>query len=131
VLAGTRQLYVGALRYPFASKEDDDGGDTFDDYIRDLFDDNNFEPATNTKQFKAFLRHVMQRRLSKAARFLRVHFKSGRKVDLVPPGSIATRKNEERGSKGIAWDQPELEQLWQQFNVKTVKTRKMVESVTR
>ena len=114
--------------YPFASKEDDDGGDTFADYLRDVFTDNNFEPATNTKQFKAFLRHVMQRRLSKAARFLQVHFKSGRKVDLVPPGSVATRKNVERdGSHGIAWDQPDLDQLWQQFTTKTVKTKKSVE----
>jgi hypothetical protein len=40
--------------------------------------------------FRAFLTDLTERRMSKEGRFLRVHFKTGLSVDLVPQGSLAT-----------------------------------------
>jgi len=39
--------------------------------------------------YHAFLHDLTKRRVSKEGRFYRVHFVTGRKVDLVPPGSLA------------------------------------------
>lgn len=41
-------------------------------------------------EFFAFVRDLEARRMSKEGRFLRVHYKTGAVVDLVPPGSLAS-----------------------------------------
>lgn len=74
------------------------------------------KPKPTKKLWAAFGRYVLDRRMSKEGRFYRVHLKTGERVDLVPPGGLATgfsvlKKSVERGL-------PDIERLWLDFQSK-------------
>ena len=70
---------------------------------------------TGDKDFDDFLETIAVRRMSKEGRFIRVHFKTGSVVNLVPPGSLADGSEMIKPKKnGSPW-QPvrlDLQQLW-------------------
>ena len=71
-----------------------------------------------TKEFCAFLRHVMERRMAKEGRFLRIHFKTGARRDLAPEDSIASGRGlevDEDGQVGWGIVRPDIEKLRQEF----------------
>jgi len=71
-----------------------------------------------SKEFYAFLDHVAERRVSKEGRFLRIHFETGARRDLVPEGSIASGRGLEVDEDGqIGWGilGPDIEKLRQEF----------------
>ena len=71
-----------------------------------------------TGEFHEFVEHVVDRRLSKEGRFLRVHFKTGRVLTLVPPGSIASGMRLVRNGEALdRWEfvSPSIDRMWQEF----------------
>ena len=66
--------------FPIGYKSADD--DTFGDEFDDVFD--------GVKDAQKFISWVVQRRMTKEGRFVRLHFKNGRHFDLVPKGSLAS-----------------------------------------
>lgn len=69
-------------------------------------------------EFKAFLKWVTSRRMSKAGRFLRIRFKTKIRRDIVPGNSIASGRGlevDEDGGFGWTVKQPSLDRLWKQF----------------
>jgi hypothetical protein len=72
----------------------------------------------NDKRFHAFIEDVVRRRMSKEGRFLRVYFKTGSKVDIVPAGSIASGMALCRG-RGGGWQfvSPDIDRLWREFTI--------------
>ncbi len=52
--------------------------------------------------------------MSQEGRFYRVHFKTGERVDLVPPGGLATGYS--TVGKTVEKVLPDLERLWQDFS---------------
>jgi hypothetical protein len=77
--------------------------------------------------FGAFVRHVVERRMSKEGRFIRVHFTTGARVDLVPEGSIATGMRLGQGRKGKPdWKfvEPDLQELWDEFMASRKRRRR-------
>lgn len=63
----------------------------------------------------AFLDNVLKRRMSKEGRFVRVHFKTGAIIDLVPPDSLASGMElvrDGRRKSGWRFVSPDLESLW-------------------
>jgi DNA invertase Pin-like site-specific DNA recombinase len=83
-------------------------GDSWGESMLDM------NPKPN-KQFRQFVAHVMKRRSSKEGRFVRVHFKTGHHVDIVPPGSIATSFTELADRETRRIKRPAFDQLWQDF----------------
>jgi DNA invertase Pin-like site-specific DNA recombinase len=70
------------------------------------------------KAFTTFLDYLTNQRQSKEARFIRVLFKTGGRVDLVPPGSIGSgfRMDATRGNDD-PWRavEPDVQKLWNDF----------------
>ncbi|MCC6127283.1 MAG: recombinase family protein [Pirellulales bacterium] len=66
---------------------------------------------------KGFLEYVTERRMSKKGRFYRVHFKTGKIIDVVPPGSIASGKKLICTFPKTKWNDimPDVEKLLQEF----------------
>jgi hypothetical protein len=62
-----------------------------------------------------FRMQILKRRMSKKGRLLRVHFKSGAMIDLVPPGSLASGLRVKRGTKEATFMRPDVGKLWRQF----------------
>lgn len=62
-----------------------------------------------------FVEFVMDRRMSRHGRFVRVHFTTGSVVDLVPKGSIASGSELSGEDGGRRYTSPDLMQLWQKF----------------
>jgi hypothetical protein len=86
-----------------------------------------------SKKFQGFLNLVTEKRMSKAGRFLRIHFKTGAVCDIVPPGSIASGSQLVRATKGKnRWQfvPPELDRLWRNHATVHRKSGKRVEPVT-
>lgn len=71
------------------------------------------------KRFCAFLEYVTERRMSKDGWFVRLHYKTGAKADLVPAGSIASGMELCRG-KGGGWRfvRPDIHRLWCEFTAR-------------
>lgn len=67
--------------------------------------------------FRAFQRHLTERRKTKEGRFFRVTFKTGATVKMVPPGSLACGLELARTDEGIGWRfaNPDLDRLWGEF----------------
>ena len=64
--------------------------------------------------FAEFLRYVAEQRRTKRGRFLRVHFRTGVRRDVVPEGSIASGRALERdedGGTGWRFIHPDIEAL--------------------
>lgn len=71
-----------------------------------------------TEEFHEFCEWVTSRRMSKAGRFLRIHFKTGLRRDIVPGDSIASGRGmevDQNGSVGWGVKQPEFKELWKRF----------------
>ena len=80
-----------------------------DDYCPDAWQDATWRP---------FIRHVANLRLTKRGRFLRVHFKTGAVLDLVPKGSLASGVELVRdGQRRAGWRfvSPKLDRLYGDF----------------
>lgn len=79
------------------------------------------------RKYHAFLRELTKRRMSKEGRFYRVHFVTGARVDLVPPGSLASGKRlvvaDRRRKAEWRFVTPDLDRLWREFTEKNGKTR--------
>ena len=76
--------------------------------------------------FNDFLHWVTERRMSKDGRFLRIHFKTGTRRDIVPKGSIASGRKLEADENGkVGWRviQPDIDSLRQEFLRKRKKRR--------
>jgi hypothetical protein len=72
----------------------------------------------DTERFYRFLEYLTQRRMSKEGRFLRVHFKTGARVDLVPGGSLASGMElvkDGRRKDGWRFVSPDIDRLWREF----------------
>ncbi len=92
-------------------------GDDIAEYIDEVIRDAAPE-LRRSKTFHAFLEHVVSRRMSKEGRFLRVYFKSGATVDIVPAGSLAGGSELiKKGTRKRGWRfvSPDINKLWQDF----------------
>lgn len=84
-------------------------------YAKDAFKD---------AMFLDFLRHVANLRHTKEGRFVRVRFKTGAVVELVPEGSLASGMKmveDEEQQTGWRFVSPDLERHWQDFCTKYLK----------
>lgn len=84
--------------------------------------------ARDTKQMRAFVTNVLSRRMSKAGRFLRVHFKTGGSIDLVPAGSLADGwelvSTNDNGRQERQPVNPPIERLWRDFVTRSIRARR-------
>jgi hypothetical protein len=109
------RIEVFACGHPHPYDGDTETGDDFEEWFEEAIRLANpsFRPD---KQFRQFAAYVVRRRMTKEGRFLRVHFRTGSKVDIVPPGSIASGMVDlplpRRGSHFI---EPDIAALWQSF----------------
>jgi hypothetical protein len=94
--------------------EEGDDGDDFGEVIDGLVDDEG-RRSIGKKQLREFARYVLQRRMTKQGRFVRVHFKTRGKIDLVPPGSLASGFNYNPRTKTGTCQTPDIEQLWRDY----------------
>ena len=79
-----------------------------------------------TKLFRSFVKDVVQRRMSKEGRFLRIYFKTGVWFDLVPKGSIASGSEmyiNEDGKKNWKFIRPSVDKLWNEYKIKGLKSK--------
>jgi len=91
------------------------------------WEDGKLRMTNEEKTFYAFLEHITQRRMTKEARFLRVHYKTGARIDLVPEGSLASgMKLVKDGRRNSGWRflSPKLDGIWREYIGK--KGRKQV-----
>ena len=83
-------------------------------------------------EWKAFAEYVMARRMTREGRFIRVRFKPGAAVELVPPGSLAIGQTMVDGmAGGKAWELTPLhiDRLWEEYKAPPKrKHRKKVET---
>lgn len=77
------------------------------------------KPDVSRKQWVAFEKYVLARRMSREGRFYRILFKTGESVDLVPSGGLATGMNHTRGYDGVREKLPDFNQLWEEFQTKS------------
>ena len=76
--------------------------------------------------FNDFFHWVTERRMAKGGRFLRIHFKTGTRRDVVPKGSLAFGRQLEVNEDGkVGWRiiQPDIDRLRQEFLRKRKKRR--------
>lgn len=78
-------------------------------------------PDVSRKQWGAFEKYVLARRMSREGRFYRILFKTGESVDLVPAGGLATGMNHTRGYGGVREKLPDFNRLWEEFQEKNGK----------
>lgn len=105
-------LWLNLLRDPEVKEAAD--GDSLAKYLVEAIAEAN--PGFKLdKQFHAFLRELTARRMSREGRFIRVHFKSGAVVDLVPPGSLASGVAMKADKKNWKPLSPDIEKAWQKF----------------
>lgn len=79
------------------------------------------------RAFRQFQNELTSRRMSKEGRFVRVRFKTGAVVDLVPPGSIASGVNLVPRRDKTAWVtvDPPVGRLWRDFSKTHQKPKSM------
>ncbi|MHB9070949.1 MAG: recombinase family protein [Sedimentisphaerales bacterium] len=86
----------------------------------EAFEDADFK-CTRTKLFRNFVKDLTKRRMSKEGRFLRVYFKTGIWIDLVPDGSLASGMkmyiDDEDGKINYKFIFPPLDKLWEKFKL--------------
>lgn len=77
------------------------------------------------KSFTSFLAHITELRRTKAGRFFRVYFKTGKKfIDLAPIGSLASGQKLSTDRKNWLLESPDLNALWQKHLAKTLPPTK-------
>lgn len=74
-----------------------------------------------SKLFRDFVKDLTKRRMSKEGRFLRIHFKTGVWIDVVPEGSLASGNELIRvgGKSNWRFVSPDIDQLWNEYRTKT------------
>lgn len=133
--AHLRQLieHIELFTDGFSNEHDDDGhedSETIGDYLDTVASEFNLMD-TRSKAFGQFVRFVVQRRMSKAGRFVRVFFTSGTWADFVPKGSIASGRRlcvDERGRPGWEFIRPDIGALWQDYEHSRGEAGRSVES---
>lgn len=90
-------------------------GDDIVDYIDSIAEESAPE-LIQDKRFHAFVEDVVRRRISKEGRLLRVYYKTGAKIDIVPAGSLASGMQLRRG-RGGGWRfaSPDIDLMWRDF----------------
>jgi len=114
-------------------------GPDSEDTLADEIDDIAWEVApgiARSPEYYGFLEHVRGLRQTKDAWFIRVYFKTGAMVDIVPEGSVASglRLDSAEGNKG-RWKHigPDIDKLWFAYRAaqrKAAKVQKRGELVT-
>jgi DNA invertase Pin-like site-specific DNA recombinase len=76
-----------------------------------------------TKEFRGFQEWLTKKRMSKAGRFLRVHFKSGEAIDIIPGDSIASGERlvaqGKSGKRTWAYVDPDFEDMLKLYERET------------
>jgi len=74
-----------------------------------------------SKLFRDFVKDLTKRRMSKEGRFLRIHFKTGVWIDVVPEGSLASGNELIRvgGKSNWRFVSPDINRLWNEHRTKT------------
>jgi hypothetical protein len=77
--------------------------------------------AAARAEFNDFCQWVTARRLTKEGRFIRVWFRGGARIDLVPPGSLADGKRYDRQDERPGWEShgADLDALWTEWKGRT------------
>ena len=84
-----------------------DSTETIADYLWDtVYEDKRNKKLAESKLFRDFVDDLVKRRMSKEGRFIRIYFKTGAWVDLVPEGSIAE-------GRLLYYDEEDKKQKWQ------------------
>jgi hypothetical protein len=95
------------------------------DYVEAVMDTIKISRAERA-EFAEFLEDLTRRRMSRDGRFVRVKFRTGRSVDLVPSGSIASgeRLLNPTPTTGDTWQfvTPDVQQLLDDFRKKQAKS---------
>lgn len=106
------ELVPGTRRRKPARRWWDANVDTIAETLAEAYDEMP-KPRPTKKRWVEFERYVLDRRMSKKGRFYRVHFKTGERVDLVPPGGLATGFS--TVGRVVEKVLPDIERLWQEF----------------
>jgi hypothetical protein len=88
-----------------------------------------------SREFYEFSNYITKRRMSKEGRFLRIHFKSGAQVTLVPEGSLASgfelkRCANPKREPDWHWKSPDVDRLWGEFMGEPKKRGRRAKLVT-
>lgn len=91
-----------------------------DSFLEEMEDhiETNHKSLFRDKMFMSFVRHIAKLRHTKKGRFVRVVFKTGAIVELVPEGSLASGMEwvkDNRRRKGWRFVSPKLERMWQDY----------------
>ncbi len=83
-----------------------------------------YPDALDDPCFVGFMEHVAQQRQTKLGRFLRVHYRGGAVVDLVPPGSLASGMelvHDGRKRDGWRFVSPKLDRRYREWKTEHSK----------
>jgi type II secretory pathway component PulJ len=94
----------------FLHQHQEDGETLAQSVYEDVLEEN--PKLARDQQFVAFLEDLSKRRMSPEGRFVRVHFKTGARVDLVPEGSLAYGMRVDRNGNGWEPVRPDVKALW-------------------
>ncbi|KAA0141014.1 hypothetical protein FYZ48_07000 [Gimesia chilikensis] len=81
----------------------------FSEFVPELWED---------RMFRKFVWHLAEQRKTRKGRFIRIFFNTGRHVDLVPEGSLASGVElRENKWKRIGWsfESPKIDRMWRDF----------------
>lgn len=92
-------------KYPPRTKDD------FANYLEDVGSETGWN---NDPRFYDFVEWVMSLRQSRHGRFVRVHFKTGGRIDIVPEGSLASGRAMDPDG-GYCQVTPDLNTLWKRY----------------
>ena len=90
------------------------------DYLYDVVSEAD-PKLVRSKSFSNFVKDLTKRRMSKEGRFLRIHFKTGVWIDIIPEGSIVSGSKmyiDEEGKTSYKVVSPDIERSWNEFIVK-------------
>lgn len=110
LISNIKVFSVGHLREHDVDSQEE--GDTVGEYLRDIMDQCDLR---KDQVFRKFIRDVLKRRMSKEGRFLRITFKSGAVVNLVPDGSLASGMTLRKDRKRWAFVEPSLNRQWLEY----------------
>lgn len=118
VKKGKRRRIKGRLPANTAEVEYRNSVETIMEYIYDVVQEVAPEQL-GTKELKGFVDYVIERRMGRDGRFVRVTFRTGKQVDLAPDKSIADSRRLEydpdEDKACYASTMPDLDKLWKQW----------------
>ncbi len=103
----------------------DDKGDAIGEFVNAILDSNKLT-KDEKKDLQQFAKFVLARRMSKEGRFIRVYFRTGSVVNLVPTGSIASGVRLENTGANPKWASisPDLSDLWEEYRAAQYRARR-------